>query len=173
MHHRNKPDPYITTPHLLTKSNPTPELHLPSHEIIAPSYTPTAEFYSAERTTLRHDVYSRSSNASSQATSQRTLSSCIEVSSKQDTHISCTRATNQITTQLRLTYSPNLIPLQNYTYLLTKSQLPSTHQLDNFILQSQLSTLTLIRCPFQPRYTVVARKRPRPFCQTYRVAGYI
>ena len=105
MHHRNKPDPYITTPHLLTKSNPTPELHLPSHEIIAPSYTPTAEFYSAERTTLRHDVYSRSSNASSQATSQRTLSSCIEVSSKQDTHISCTRATNQITTQLRLTYS--------------------------------------------------------------------
>ena len=73
------------------------------------------------RTTLRHDAYSRSSNASSHATSQRTQSSCIEVSSKQDTHISCTRATNQITTQLRLTYSPNLIQLKNYTYLLTKS----------------------------------------------------
>ena len=125
------------------------------------------------RTTLRHDAYSRSSNASSHATSRRTLSSCIGVSSKQDTYVSSTTATNQITTQLRLTYSPNLIPLQNYTYLLTKSQLPSTRQLDNFILQSQLSTLTLIRCPFQPRDTVVARKRPRPFCQTYRVAGYI
>ena len=118
MHHRNKPDPYITTPHLLTKSNPTPELHLPSHEIIAPSYTPTAEFYSAERSTLCHDVYSRSSNASSHATSRRTLSSCIGVSSKQDTYVSSTTATNQ---QLRLTYSPNLIQLKNYTYLLTKS----------------------------------------------------
>ena len=121
MHLRNKPDPYITTPHLLTKSNPTPELHLPSHEIIAPSYTPTGEFYSEERTTLRHDVYSRSSNASSHATSRRTLSSCIGVSSKQDTYVSSTTATNQITTQLRLTYSPNLIQLKNYTYLLTKS----------------------------------------------------
>ena len=121
MHQSNKPDYYTITPHLLTKSNPTPKLHLPSHEIIAPSYTPTAEFYSAERSTLRHDVYSRSSNASSHATSRRTLSSCIGVSSKQDTYVSSTTATNQITTQLRLTYSPNLIQLKNYNYLLTKS----------------------------------------------------
>ena len=72
------------------------------------------------RTTLRQDAYSRSSNASSHATSRRTLSSCIGVSSKQDTYVSSTTATNQITTQLRLTYSPNLIQLKNYTYLLKK-----------------------------------------------------
>ena len=28
--------------------------------------------------------------------------------------------------------------------------------------------LTLIRCPFQPRVTAVARKRPRSFCQKCR-----
>ena len=35
-------------------------------------------------------------------------------------------------------------------------------------LQSQLCVLTLIRCPFQPRVTAVARKRPRSFCQKCR-----
>ena len=35
---------------------------------------------------------------------------------------------------------------------------------NNFILQSQLCVLTLIRCPFHPRATAMARKRPRPFC---------
>ena len=30
---------------------------------------------------------------------------------------------------------------------------------------SQLCVLTLIPCPFHPRVTAVARKRPRPFCQ--------
>ena len=34
-----------------------------------------------------------------------------------------------------------------------------------FFLQSQLCVLTLIRCPFHPRGTAVARKRPRSFCQ--------
>ena len=33
---------------------------------------------------------------------------------------------------------------------------------------SRLSVLTLIRCPFHPRVTIVARKRPRPFCQKCR-----
>ena len=28
--------------------------------------------------------------------------------------------------------------------------------------------LTLIRCPFHPRVTAVARKGPRSFCQNYR-----
>ena len=28
--------------------------------------------------------------------------------------------------------------------------------------------LTLFRCPFHPRVTAVARKRPRPFCQKFR-----
>ena len=28
--------------------------------------------------------------------------------------------------------------------------------------------LTIIRCPFHPRVTAVARKRPRSFCQKYR-----
>ena len=28
--------------------------------------------------------------------------------------------------------------------------------------------VTLIRCPFNPRVTAVARKRPRSFCQKYR-----
>ena len=31
---------------------------------------------------------------------------------------------------------------------------------ENFLLQSQLRVLTLIRCSFHPRVTVVARKRP-------------
>ena len=35
---------------------------------------------------------------------------------------------------------------------------------ENFLLQS----LTLVRCPFHPRVTAVARKRPRPFCQKCR-----
>ena len=34
-----------------------------------------------------------------------------------------------------------------------------------FLLQSQLCVQTLIRCPFHPRVTAVARKRPRSFCQ--------
>ena len=39
---------------------------------------------------------------------------------------------------------------------------------DFFSLQSQLCVLTFIRCPFYPRVTAVARKRPRPFCQKCR-----
>ena len=35
---------------------------------------------------------------------------------------------------------------------------------ENFLLRSQLSVLTLIPCPFHPRVTTVARKRPRSFC---------
>ena len=41
-------------------------------------------------------------------------------------------------------------------------------QRDNFLLQSQLCMLTLIRCPFHPRVTAVARKRPRSFSQKCR-----
>ena len=37
---------------------------------------------------------------------------------------------------------------------------------ENFLLQSQLCVLTLIRCPFHPFVTAVARKRPRSFCQS-------
>ena len=36
---------------------------------------------------------------------------------------------------------------------------------ENFLLQGQLSVLTLIRYPFHPRVTAVARKRSRSFCQ--------
>ena len=39
---------------------------------------------------------------------------------------------------------------------------------ESFLLQSQLCVLTLIRCPFHPRVTAVARKRPRLFCQKCR-----
>ena len=39
---------------------------------------------------------------------------------------------------------------------------------ENFLLQSQLSVLTLFRYPFHPRVTAVARKRPRSFCQKCR-----
>ena len=39
---------------------------------------------------------------------------------------------------------------------------------ENSLLQSQLCVLTLIRCPFHPRVTVVARKGPRSFCQKCR-----
>ena len=39
---------------------------------------------------------------------------------------------------------------------------------ENFLLQSQLCVLTLIRWPFHPRVTAVARKRPRSFCQKCR-----
>ena len=35
----------------------------------------------------------------------------------------------------------------------------------NFLLQSKLCVLTLIRCPFHPLVTAVARKRSRSFCQ--------
>ena len=39
----------------------------------------------------------------------------------------------------------------------------------NFLLQGQLSVLTLIfRCPFHPCVTEVARKRSRSFCQKCR-----
>ena len=36
---------------------------------------------------------------------------------------------------------------------------------ENFLLQSPLRALTLMRCPFHPSVTEVARERPRPFCQ--------
>ena len=39
---------------------------------------------------------------------------------------------------------------------------------DNFLLQSLLFVSTLIRCPFHPRITAVASKRPRSFCQKCR-----
>ena len=39
---------------------------------------------------------------------------------------------------------------------------------ENFLLQSQLCELTLIRCPSHSRVTAVARKRPRLFCQNCR-----
>ena len=39
---------------------------------------------------------------------------------------------------------------------------------EEFFLQSQLCVLTLIRCPFHPRVTAVARRRPRSFCQKCR-----
>ena len=38
----------------------------------------------------------------------------------------------------------------------------------DFLPQSQLCVLTLIRCSFHPRVTAVARKRPRLFCQKCR-----
>ena len=39
---------------------------------------------------------------------------------------------------------------------------------ENFLLWSQLCLLTLMWCPFHPRVTVVAHKRPRSFCQNCR-----
>ena len=39
---------------------------------------------------------------------------------------------------------------------------------EKFLLQSKLSVLTLIRCPFLPRVTAVARKRPQSFCPKCR-----
>ena len=36
---------------------------------------------------------------------------------------------------------------------------------ENFLLQGELCVLTLIRCPFHPCVTAVARKRPQSFCQ--------
>ena len=39
---------------------------------------------------------------------------------------------------------------------------------ENFVLQSQLCVLTLIRCPFRPRVIAVTRKRSRSFCQMCR-----
>ena len=41
-------------------------------------------------------------------------------------------------------------------------------QQKNFVLQSQLCVLALIRCPFHPSVITVARKRPRTFCQKCR-----
>ena len=67
-----------------------------------------------------------------------------------------------------ITYSGSLIHLHKYALLLTKSFLPATHILENFLFQSQLCVLTLIRCLFHPRVTAVARKRPRSFCQKCR-----
>ena len=39
---------------------------------------------------------------------------------------------------------------------------------ENFLLQGQLCVLTFIRCPFHPRLTAVAHKRPWSFCQKCR-----
>ena len=39
---------------------------------------------------------------------------------------------------------------------------------ENFLLQSQLCVLSLIRCPFQPHVPAVVRKRSRSFCQKCR-----
>ena len=38
----------------------------------------------------------------------------------------------------------------------------------NFLLKSQACVLSLIRCPFHPRVTAVARKSPRSVCQKCR-----
>ena len=84
-----------------------------------------------------------------------------------NTHTTCTTGTNQIDTQLRLTYSRNLIQIHNYTYLLTKSELLAFRLVQNFILQSQLCVLILIRCPFEPRVSAVASKRTRSFWEKY------
>ena len=45
---------------------------------------------------------------------------------------------------------------------------PRQERRENFLLQSQLCVLILIRCPFHPRVTTVAHKRPRSFCQKCR-----
>ena len=45
---------------------------------------------------------------------------------------------------------------------------PWQEQRENFILQSQLCVLTLIRCPFHPCVTAVACKRPQSLCQKCR-----
>ena len=37
-----------------------------------------------------------------------------------------------------------------------------------FLLQTKLCVPTLIRCSFHPRFTAVARKRPRSFCRKCR-----
>ena len=39
---------------------------------------------------------------------------------------------------------------------------------ENFLPQSQLCVLILIRCPFHPCVTAVACKRPQSFCKKYR-----
>ena len=65
---------------------------------------------------------------------------------------------------LAILFWPNLI---NNAYILTKSVLPATRLLENFLLQSPLCVVTLIPCPFQPRITVVPPKSPRSFCQKY------
>ena len=39
---------------------------------------------------------------------------------------------------------------------------------ENFLLQSRLCVLTLIRGPFHPRVTAVAHKKSRSFCQQFR-----
>ena len=41
-------------------------------------------------------------------------------------------------------------------------------RLENCLLQSSLSVLTLIRCSFHPRVTAVARKELQSFCQKCR-----
>ena len=46
-----------------------------------------------------------------------------------------------------------------------KNSHPPSPKQKVILLQSRLCVLTLIRCPFHPRFTVVARKRPRSFCQ--------
>ena len=39
---------------------------------------------------------------------------------------------------------------------------------ENFLPQSQLCALTLIRCLFHPRVTAVARRRPLSYCKKCR-----
>ena len=43
---------------------------------------------------------------------------------------------------------------------------------ENFLLRSQLSVLTLIRCPFHTRVTAVTRKKTRVIVPKVQVAGY-
>ena len=43
---------------------------------------------------------------------------------------------------------------------------------ERIFFSSQLCVPTLIRCPFHPRVTAVARKRLRSICKKMQVAGY-
>ena len=45
---------------------------------------------------------------------------------------------------------------------------PRQERRENFLLQSQLCVLTLIRCPFHSRVTAVARKKTGSFCKKCR-----
>ena len=53
-------------------------------------------------------------------------------------------------------------------YIVEGSRDSRQERRENVLFQSQLCVLTLIGCPFHPCVTVVARKRPRSFCQKFR-----
>ena len=53
-------------------------------------------------------------------------------------------------------------------YIVEGSRDSRQERRENVLFQSQLCVLDLIRCPFRPRVTAVARNRPRSFCQKCR-----